>query len=612
MGAAPLTPSIATGPNGGPFNIARPANVVEGMGLLALLAVDSGGLSLIQGGGGWQPLGRVSGPSTHLTAVDAYWRQATSNEPDSYTVLIGASGDGVAAIVPIVGAVSTPPQIASGALAVGTTTVTTPSLTPATPSGIVLRWAAGIPNEANISWQDVPGYIELVDEQSEDEIGGQLVWAPVASNARLPAVAHTASSPLQYGGGLTIFVASAQVVVPDPPDFPAFTPGLGEARMRYVVHDFLTGANRGEIVPAEVYMDRRIGEPGTWRGRLPIPNAREAAKAAEIIPRDPGDLASGPGRIVVHCWRAGILWGIYWLHTAVIAKDERGQVYIDLQGSTLDGYLQWVKVAADAGFAGDQIQVARQLLTHMQATPASNAGLAFTAGTSGTARTLLATRSSNNSYGRLLQDYARNSDGFEYVGNPTVVDGVIQRLIAWGAPKLINLDAEHVFTEAVDGGDITTWREERSIFRGGTRWGVIGGTPSTDATQSSTAATSALVNTPHIAAGWPIVDQRVNHPSNSTNQTELDVYAAYWAARAPGAPRVFSANAVIGANTTLNPNGLGDAVRFVLNNAWHPITAAGAAGFNLRQRLLGWGLTPAGRGEGKDRVQLITEQEALD
>ncbi|MFB4276032.1 hypothetical protein ACBJ59_12110 [Nonomuraea sp. MTCD27] len=612
MGATPLTPSVAFGPGGGPYLVPRPPVVGAGMMLIACLAVDSGGLSGIIGGDSWQPLGRVAGPTTHLSAVDVYWRLATGDEPDNYTALVGTTGDGIAVVVPFVGANSGPPQVVAGPLYTNTFTVNTPGLTPDAPSGAILRWAAGIPNEADITWAPIPGYTELADVQSEDEVGGQLVWAPIASNAPVPPVSHTATAPLQYGGGLTLFVTSAAVQVPDPPDFPAFTPGLGSATMRYTVHDFLTGATRGEIVPAKVYMDRRIGEPGTWRGQLPIPNPREADKAAEIIPRDPNDLTSGPGMIVVHCWRAGVLWGVYWLHTAIIFKDERGQVYLDLQGSTLDGYLQWVKIEQDAGFAGDQIDAARQLLAHMQATPASNAGLAFAAGVSGTVRTLLAARASNSSYGRSLQDFARAADGFEYVVNPTLAGGSIQRLIDWGAPKLINLDAEHVFVEAVNGGDVTTWREERSIFRGGTRWGAIGGTAPTDVTSASAPARSILVSTPHIDAGWPIVDQRINHPSQSTNQTELDAYAAYWSARAPGAPRVFSANVVIGKNTTLNPNGLGDAVRFVLNNPWHPITSEGAASFNLRQRLIGWGLTPAERGAGKDKVQLITEQEVLE
>jgi hypothetical protein len=572
--------------------------------MLAWHSCDEGSTLNMSIGGGWTPLVTKSGIG--WTGTRIWKRVAGEGEPATYPV---EQGDADAAGTVIILAIR---QGDTANIAITSADgQVAPAATPSTPAGLEIRYAAGEAVGA-CSWATQPGYSGL-DIQAGSFTTATIAVRTFLSTSPLSALDMRPSLSNINPHAFTILVGSTDSggQPPTPPSFPAFTPGKGESRLRYTVHDFLTGAYRGDISPSGVTLDKRIGEPGTWRGRLSIANDDEGAKIAEIFPADPADLLSGPGMLVVHTWRSGVLWGIHWLHTTLTSQDGRSAITMDLQGSTLDGYLLHVSLEEDLTFGGDQIQNARDLILHMQATPASSAGLSLMPGVSGVARPLVAAVKDNTTYGRILQEYARASEGFESVVNARVEDGVIIRSWEWGSPKIVG-DGVHVFTQGEAGGDITGWREERSALRGGTRWGVIGGTPQqTDATAAATAVRSELVATPHVAAGWPIIDRRLTHPGNSTNQTTIDDYATYWASRAPGAPSVFSFDAVIGTGATLGPNSLGDQVRAILNNPRYPINADGSASFNRSQRLIGWELTPADRGQGgKDKIKLITEEAA--
>lgn len=613
MSATFRTPTSAFAPNGNPFPVNRPDLTGAGMGLLAFIAVDSGGISSISGGDTWQLLGRISGPSTALTAVDVWWRRTGDAEPATYLVSQGATADGVAIIVPVVGAIATAPKVVVGPLYAGTENIGSPAAIPDSADGLEFRWAAGIPNEANITWSTPTGYTNLLDLQSEDEVGGSLVWRRIYSTAPSDAQAHTASAPLQYGGALTILIESAPIIQPpDPPPFPAFTPVRGLLPMQYRVHDALTGAYRGELRTAtDVTMDRRDGDAGGFSCWCPMSNRREADKLAQMIPRDPADLDSGPGRLVVHPWRSGVLWGVYWLHTAEIEQSDRLGLGLRLQGTTLDGYMASVSLEEDVFFFGDQIDNGRQLFAHLGADPRSNMGFALQSGTSGVARELSAKVSDNTTYGRILRDYARANNGFGYVINPTVGASGIERRWVWGSPTLDFPDLRVTFTQARGGGEVTGFKEVRSALRGGTRFGVVGGIPAGDASQDRAAVRTTPIETAHLDAGWPIFDQRLIHPAASTDLTELEQYAAYYAATAAGAPSVFSANVILGRSSGFHPNMIGGYSRFVMNNDWHLPTSEGGSSRNEFQRIIGWSLKPATRIFGKDLLEIITAQPGV-
>ncbi|MFJ2029418.1 hypothetical protein [Streptosporangium sp. NPDC087985] len=553
----------------------------------------------------------TSGPERIHTKV---WRSVLTRVAPEYTV--GHAAEGALTLLSVSGAASTPPVVVGDAAALSLGKAYAPPATPLTPNGLEIRWVGALASvPAPPTWGAPPaGYDPMTSAWSGRFVVSAVTARRVTSTTRLQELAFTAPSATN-AHAYTIIIPSAAGTSgppPTPPSFPAFTPIRGLARMRYRVHDALTGAYRGELTPDNVTFDRRDGEAGGFSGWCPMSNRKEADKLARIIPRDPADLRSGPGRLVVHCWRGGVLWGIYWLHTAEIIKSSRLGLGIQLQGSTLDAYMASVALEEDVLFEGDQIQNARDLIQLLGRDPRSNMGFGLTGGISGVERPLEAKQADNTTFGRVLRDYARTDGGFGYVINPTIVGGAIERRWVWGSPTLDFPNLKVTFTEGRTGGEVTDWKEIRSALRGGTRWGAIGGIPeSEDATEDRVAVRSKLFETPHLAAGWPLIDQRLTHPSATTDLSELERYAQRYASTAAGAPRVFSANVILGRSSSFHPNMIGGYVRWIMHNDWNPITAEGGASRNDSQRLLGWALTPATRGSGKDKLELITEQPGV-
>ncbi|MEV0619609.1 hypothetical protein AB0I81_40265 [Nonomuraea sp. NPDC050404] len=578
--------------------------------ILAFHSSDWGSLNSmsISGGGTWQPLGSRAG--SDWAGSEIWAKPVTSGEPTHYRVRQedeDTDGTVILLVLRLATLSNVVVQSANGFVA--------PAASPGFASGVEIRYAAASPYDDDVTWPQLSGYNGLDVITLGGTVTATLAVRSYVTNAQVPAL-NLAPDPNNFTGhAFTILVRSTGSgggTPPTPPEFPATMPGRGETTMRYTVHDFLTGQYLADIRPSDVRLSQYINEPGSWSGRLNLANPREADRINRLFPADADDLTSGPGRLLIHTWRSGVLWGPHWIHTTETGRDERGRVYMDLRGSTLDGYLNYVAIEDDTDlvFGDDQIQNARDLLLHMMANPSSNPGFGLMAGSSGVFRLLEAKADGSARYGQVLQAFAKASDGFEYTVNGRVVDGSIIRSWEWGSPKIIK-SAVHTFVEAAEGrGTITNWREVRSALSGGNRWGSFGGTPEQeDATMTATAVRAALIVTPHVAAGWPLIDQRPVHPSASTDQDEVDRYAAYWAATAPGAPSVFTFDAILGAKATLGPTSLGEQVRAILNNARYPIRSDGSASFDRRMRLIGYELTPGQRGSGKDRIKCVTESQ---
>ncbi|MGC5009738.1 hypothetical protein ACLQ2R_03130 [Streptosporangium sp. DT93] len=610
MAATPR--SVAASQVDGETGTAERGDAQPGDVLLAFHSADElGGLAgmTISGGGTWTPLEELAASNWSGSRI---WRKPVGgSEPDEYDIAQGtADTAGVVIILVIRGgdpnSIVVTKQVGSVA----------PAATPASASGLEIRYSAGAPSLPT-SWAQHPGYDGL-DVQNGAFTTAGLAVRPYLSSGAVGELDMAPSPPLDdaHSHAFTLLIRSlggsapGGGEIPTPPSFPAFTPTKGVARTSYTVHDVLTGSYVGDIHPAAgLAYDRRDGEAGGWSGTLPMPNRREADRIAEIIPRDPEDLSSGPGRLVIHSWREGVPWGVHWLHTTEVTRTARGGLAMQLQGTTLDGYMNSVSLEEDVAFGDDQIVNARDFIAHMSADSRSNPGFALQGGTSGLVRPLIAAQADNTTYGRVLRDYSQVDGGFGYVIDPTLVGSTLERRWRWGSPRL-DLDQEWIFTESREGaGEITGWRELRSALSGGTRIGVIGGVPEAeDATQDRTAVRSELIETPHLAAGWPIIDLRLNRAS--TDLTELERYALRYAATAAGAPRVFSMDVILGKGSDFDPNGIGGWVTAVMNNDWHIRTASGGAFAMPAQRLIGWALTPGGRGAGKDRLQVVTAQEA--
>ncbi|MGI5162611.1 hypothetical protein [Microbispora sp. CA-102843] len=603
--------------NASSVSISRPSSS-SGDVLLCIHSTNAGSLSDMRiQGSGWQTIGsrnddRIFGLGG---GTKIYRKTVGSSESGSYTVQQGAGAATVVmlsikgghqslAVVRNDGDTALPPTF-------DLKEVTTPAASPPSGSGVDIRVAVAWDPDGSVSWPTPSGYSTRSTQQVVGAVSTVVVSKSLVTSASVGSVTFRINRSATGMHGFTIIVPSATTdeSTPTPPSFPTFSPARGSALYRYTVHDLLSGAYRGDIYPRDVTFDRRIGEAGAFGGTLAIPNRRVADQVAEIIPRHASDLTSGPGRIVVHVWRAGDLWGEYWITGAMIQRSRRGGIQIQLRGSTLEAYLSHVPVEQDLEYEGDQISCARSLLNNMMSRPGANIGLTLAPGTAGDPRNLAVKAADATTYGDALRGYSQTYPSFEWLVTPTVGQhGGIERRWEWGAPT-IEGDREHVFVDSPHGGDILDWSEEIDALRGGTRVMVRGGTPEVeDASEGSTPVVSDWLSaTAHLAAGWPRYGQVVDHPGESTWKPELDFYAQRWIAALGGAVRVYSCTVALGGKPTLSPTSLGDYVRRVMVNEWHP-RINGGAGFDQSQRLIGVGITPVSRTTGREEAQLILEE----
>lgn len=594
-------------------DIAQHGDIRAGDVVLAFLSGGGPGrlaqMGITGGSGTWSRLRQLPGGGSDYAGSVLLGKVATADESTvDYTANFGTGNLAGTATVLVVRAATLSGiviETSSGDDAIA------PAATPSSAAGMEIRYGVSFAVGA-IAWRQFTGY-DGADIQADDFVSAAIAVRQFWSSAAVGAL-DMQPTPSDFDEhAFTILLKAAGSgggQAPDPPTFPASTPGKGESDVRVTIHDLLTGAYVDDIAPSGLVLSKYASEVGSWRGRLDLSERREAARINRIFPADPAELVSGPGRLVAHTWLSGVLWGVHWLHTVETQQDGRTAPYMQVVGSTLDAYLLSVALEEELALGDDQIANARDWITHVQSTPGSNIGLGLMPGLSGVVRPLTGKPGPGVTYGRILQDYARQANGFETVVNARQVDGAIIRSWEWGAPKIVG-SGVHLFEQGEDGGTITGWREVRSALSGGTRWGAWGGTPEQeDATEPSEPVRGALVTTPHVAAGWPIIDQRPVHPGNSIIQSEIDNYAVYWANTAPGAPSVFTFDAVIGPGSTLGPNSIGDTVRAILDNPRYPRRADGSASFDRSARLLGWELTVADRSQaGKDKIRLVTESE---
>ncbi|MCG5220257.1 hypothetical protein [Streptosporangium sp. KLBMP 9127] len=569
--------------------------IVSSRGALADIGID--------GGGTWVPQdeGTTGGPSTRL-----FTQVAGTLNPTSYAIAQQSGTRGTATIVHLRGATVAGLLLVSdgGGEGIGNPTPLIPDASPGSAGGIELRYVVGVDFEPLLSW--TPGGSYPIAHQARDQAGTMAAWAGakvMLSSTGLPDLTITPST-----GGVLLWQAWTLVViagdyVPPPPPTPAFTPGKGSSLWRYTAHDFLTGEYRDDLYPQDPGLDKRISEPGTFTATLPIPNARVAAAVRRVIPRFKSDLTTGPGRIEIRIWRDGVLQPRYWLTGARMTFGRDGKISVQLRGATLDAHAFSVRVRQDLSYSGDQVANVRSLLQHAQSQPGANIGLLFQSGSSGVTRPLTVKADDGTTYGRVAAEFARTSGGFEYVVNETVGGTGVESTWEWGYPEL-GSGTEHVFTSSPHGGEIVEMSLDIDALRGGTDIQARGGTPEADATEDRSPLYSAMVTTPHRAAGFPRIDRLVDHPHQSTDQTTLDNYAERVAAASGGALWVRTVTVFLGRNASLTMQDLGDYARLVLTDVWHQ-RVDGGAGLDISERIIGIAIKPAGKGHGKDEATLV-------
>lgn len=589
--------------SGGAGTAARGA-VQPGDLLIAFHAADDGWAEDRTISGGW--IRRPAEEGMEWAGVTVWTRVASANEPSGYQVTQGPTADGVVHIVAVRDADTDQVTIRSdfGTIA--------PRVRPATASGVEIRYVAVAPDEPNtVSWSAPSGYT-LVQAQSGYWTSAAVATRTYSSSAWLPRVEFVPSGIIWDAIAYTIVVESApSVPPPPPPSYPPIAPGRGTALYQYVFRRLLSGEYLGTLDLEGVTFDKRILQPGSFSATIPIPNKRIGDQVAEIIPRTAEELSIGPGVIVVDIWRAGEPWGEYWITAATPSRSRRGTPTIQLRGSTLDAYLAQVEIQDELVFSADQIEIARQLIGHMQSDPHANIGLVLQDGVSGVTRERTYTAEESGTYGQRLVELAQVDNGFEWTINVGVRDGALSREWVWGYPTLGDTTTDHVFIDARHGGDILEWSEEIDALRGATRWRARGGTPVADDEDAVDASVEAkpLISdvheaTAHLDAGWPRIDKTLNYSSVVVQQT-LDDYAAYWAQTAAGALRVDSITVALGAEPSLTPNRLGDWCRIYLDNEWHEPHWR-------ERRIIGVSITPTSRATGREEAQLILESVEVE
>ncbi|MEV6159428.1 hypothetical protein AB0L53_54760 [Nonomuraea sp. NPDC052129] len=593
-----------------PASSAARGDAQPGDTLLAFQSADSGGhgvLNLHYFDLTWELIAEHTGSPwagdpSGLTAGTKVWKRICGDsEPPTYFTSQGPSADGLVTIVAIAGALEDSIQVTP------TTGMLSPSLIPAFPAGMELRYVAGVPGPpgTSVSWGTPSGFTPQGSSQAATWTTGALATRQVVSTAATGTAMFTASASLA-AAAFTVFIAavSSTPPPPDPPVVQPFAPGVGSSLYRYVFTRLLDRTYLGDLDLVNVKFDKRILQPGSFSATIPIPDRRTGDLVAQIIPRDETELGIGPGVITCQIYREGVCWGEYWITSAQPSRSRRDTPTIQLQGSTLDAWLSRVELQQDLTYSAvDQITIARNLLTELMALPNANIGLALQGGTSGVLRDRNYLEAESGYFGQRLVELAQVDDGFEWMINLEDVDGVLTRRWVWGYPTLGVLDPPpHLFADGRSGGDILAWSEVIDALRGATRWRARGSSASSDASTSASLISTPHEATAHLAAGWPRIDRTLSY-SSVTETGTLEDYAAFWASRAAGALRVDQATVAFGKTPSLTPNNLGDTGRFYFDNEWHrPVWKT--------RRIIGIGVSPAER-DSDEEAQLVLEgQEA--
>lgn len=158
------------------------------------------------GGGTWQLLDSRQWNAAAGTKV--WWKVAGSSEPSTYGFTQGSSADGVVVVAAVQDAADTAPLVAQTGADSSSTTVPTPTITPASIDDLELRWAAGGGPGDTVTWTPPATYTEAADVQSGTFTTGTLATKQLSSSAATGAQNFTASVAPAYHHGFTVAVAA--------------------------------------------------------------------------------------------------------------------------------------------------------------------------------------------------------------------------------------------------------------------------------------------------------------------------------------------------------------------------------------------------------------------
>jgi hypothetical protein len=552
----------------------------------------------LSGGAPWVTLAENTG--TFSTRM--YAQVAGTTNPSQYAIELGDGDSGLVGLAHLRGATLADLVIESTSGGFRSAGVPCPAADPGVAGGAEIRVA--LASNAFIDIEFSGGYSR--EGQAADDGDAMYVGARTAlSSADLPQQVISTESAIVNGWQAWTVIVAPGSTVPPPPSAPAFAV-RGRAQYRYTAHDLLTGQYIDDIYPRDVEFSKKIREPGSFSGSLPIPNSRVAAAVRRVIPKTKADLTTGPGRVEIRVWRDGDLWGRYWLTGSRLRRGRDGKISIELRGSTIDAYWYSLMVRATLNGADDeQIDNATTFLAFALSEADADLGITFQSGSSEVFRPLAVKPEDNTNYGRVVEEYSKSKDGFEYYLREEVDETGVVSTWVWASPKF-DTGIAHVVSTSPHGGDMIEYGADVDALRGGTDWKARGGTITLDATEDSFALFSEPVETPHRDAGWPRIDHHVDHPTQSIEPDELDELAEYYAEVAGGALWVRTVTVTLSKRSTLTMNSLGDRARLLITDVWHE-SEDGGAGLDISERILEIQVRPTGRGRGREEAKLTLE-----
>ncbi|SEN87617.1 hypothetical protein [Nonomuraea pusilla] len=595
------------------FSCAKPTGTAPGDILVAFQTAHSFNASSMTtptgGGASWQLLGALS---RDWAGTKVWWKIAGAGEPASYGFTQDVNAftglaDSIVGIVAISDHGGATPLIAS--LSNGDdNTITCPSVSPGTDTGVTLRWAAGTTGLDGL-WGIPAGNTKLFDRYGAN---GRAKAALAYKNRGFPGAVGSANFAWSAAGtmpshGITVDVGGT-AVPPEPPPDPI--PPSKDIHYKFVFNDLRTDNHITTLDLDDVTYTRAIGEPGSFSASIAVVNREIADEVAKVVPRwvddptEPDSLSTGPGRTVCHVYRNGVVWGTYVIWKATVNIDGRGAIKVQLTGASLESYLNAVEIRDDLSYTGtDQLDIARALITEMQALTYANIGLTLQTGTSGVNRDRTYLAGETATFGQRLRELADVNGGFEWlIHTADPGTGTRVREVRFGYPKL-GTQTDHVFSQP---GNVLSVSQEIDALRAATSYRARGESVSTDASTSSQPLMSAEQNaTAYLAAGWPRIDRTMDYSTVKETST-LNAYAARWAAERPGTVRVHQVSVKLD-ETEWTPTNLGDYARVMLVNDWWPIRNGGAS-FNHRWRVIGVSVRATSR-NSQETATLVFEEE---
>jgi hypothetical protein len=307
-------------------------------------------------------------------------------------------------------------------------------------------------------------------------------------------------------------------------------------------------------------------------------------------------------------WTDTDVWGSYFIRYAEPAEDEEGNLTLRIVGQSLEIYPYLRKIRETLTYAGeDQLDIARDLLTHMSIRPEGDMGLNLMAGLSGRKRDRTYKASENASYGTRLEQLANVIDGFEYMVRTVLDPDTDQLRYDWvyGYPKLGSPDAVRDITQP---GRIKSWSLPQDGTESGNSWQTMGDTDQDDLGVASEPVMSLVYeDAARLATGEPLLDQTATYSSVKLQST-LNSYAQQLRDTRSGAVGIPKIVVRFDAGFSINPNFLGDRAKFTLLNDWFPLDENGAPTFSRDWRIVGMDLhTPAGDDQ-ETRAELLLEE----